>query len=107
MRRETIDGTELKRRVAGGDGTGFVAVFVAGWCGYCRRLRAELDDAADAGLPVVEVDISDDDDPAWDEWRVELVPTAVRFRDGREAGRRTPTFRGLPIREVAELAGPD
>ncbi len=106
MQRETIDGTELRRRLAAVDGAGFVALFVAGWCGFCRQLRAELDGAAGTGLPVVEVDLSDEEDPAWDGWRVELVPTAVLFRGGREAGRRTPSFRGLPVGEVLELAGP-
>ena len=106
MRRETIDGAGLGRRLAAGDGSGFVVLFVAGWCGFCRQLRAELDGAAGTGLPLVEVDISDEQDPAWDEWRVELVPTAVLFRDGREAGRRTPSLHGLPLGEVLELVGP-
>jgi thiol-disulfide isomerase/thioredoxin len=100
--RETIESTELRRRL--GEGAGFVALFVADWCGHCQRLRAELDRGPRTGLPIVEVDISEDDDPAWDEWRVELVPTAVLFRGGREAGRRTASFRGLPLGEVADLA---
>lgn len=105
MQRETIDGAELRQRLGQEGGAGFVALFVADWCGYCRRLRAELDGAASAAVPVVEVDLSDEQDPGWDEWRVELVPTAVLFRGGAEAGRRTPSFRGLPLGELAELAG--
>ena len=104
MNTETIDGNKLRELLATDRGT-LLAVFVASWCGYCRRLREELVGASLGGVRhVVEVDGSDEDDPAWDEWRIELVPTAVVFRDGVEVGRKPPAgFRGLGLDEVRAL----
>ena len=102
VRVETIDGKKLKQTLARGRGR-FLALFTASWCGYCRRLREEMVEAR-LGLRTVEVDVSNEDDPAWDAWRVELVPTAVLFRDGAEVSRRTPTIRGLSLDDLRALA---
>jgi mycoredoxin len=52
------------------------------WCGYCRRLKAQLDRA---GIPFTEVDITDDDEATTFVERInggnQTVPT-VRLPDG-------------------------
>lgn len=74
---------ELAARLARGESV--VAVFVASWCGHSRRfLRRE---AALAPPGTLFVDISDEGDPAWDAYRVRLVPTVVRYEGGVERGR--------------------
>jgi thiol-disulfide isomerase/thioredoxin len=99
---ETIDGKRLRETLGAGKGD-LLALFVAHWCGYCKRLKEDL--AADElGVDVVHVDISDEDDPAWNEWRIELVPTAVLFRNGAEVARKPPaSIRGLSVGEIREL----
>jgi mycoredoxin len=48
------------------------------WCGYCRRLKAQMDRA---GIPFTEVDITDD-------------PDATRFVEQTNGGNQTvPTVR--------------
>ena len=48
------------------------------WCGYCRRLKAQLDRA---GIPFQEIDITDD-------------PEATRFVEQANGGNQTvPTVR--------------
>lgn len=48
------------------------------WCGYCRRLKSQLDRA---GIPFTEIDITDD-------------PEATRFVEGVNGGNQTvPTVR--------------
>jgi mycoredoxin len=48
------------------------------WCGYCRRLKSQLDRA---GIPFTEIDITDD-------------PEATRFVEGINGGNQTvPTVR--------------
>ncbi len=60
-------------------------MFVTSWCGYCRRLRAQLDDA---GIGYDVVDIEDDTSAAEFVESVnggnQVVPT-VRFADGSTA----------------------
>lgn len=99
---ETIDGKRLRGTLAAGKGE-LLALFVASWCGYCKRLREDLA-ADDLGVDTVQVDVSDEDDPAWNEWRIELVPTAVLFRDGAEVARKPPaSIRGLSVDEIRGL----
>jgi mycoredoxin len=48
------------------------------WCGYCRRLKSQLDRA---GIPFTEIDITDD-------------PEAIKFVEGVNGGNQTvPTVR--------------
>jgi mycoredoxin len=48
------------------------------WCGYCRRLKSQLDRA---GIPFTEIDITDD-------------PEATKFVEGVNGGNQTvPTVR--------------
>jgi mycoredoxin len=48
------------------------------WCGYCRRLKSQMDRA---GIPFTEIDITDD-------------PEATKFVEGVNGGNQTvPTVR--------------
>jgi len=69
------------------DGTWMVA-FLADWCPFCRRFRPEF--AAlerEDRFRIAEGDVTAEDSPLWDDFRIEVVPTLVVFRDGR------PVFR--------------
>lgn len=61
---------------------GTVTMFTTTWCGYCRRLKGQLDHA---GIPYTEVDVEHHDDAAEYVERVNAgnrtVPTVV-FPDG-------------------------
>jgi thioredoxin-like negative regulator of GroEL len=60
-----------------------VAVYFADWCPHCTRFLRQLRERGLAGR-VKLVDISDDDaDPRWDELSIAVVPTALRWREGR------------------------
>ena len=65
--------------------TGEVTMFTTSWCGYCRRLKAQLDHA---GVPFREVDIENDDSAVAIVTKVNngnrTVPT-VLFPDGTTA----------------------
>lgn len=64
---------------------GTVTVFTTTWCGYCRRLKAQMDDA---GLSYREVDVEDHPEAAALVEQVNggdrTVPT-VLFSDGSAA----------------------
>lgn len=63
---------------------GRVAVmFTADWCGYCQRFLPTLRGCE----PLFLVDVSQEDEPAWDDLAFEVVPTVIVFADGQEVGR--------------------
>ncbi|MCX8181911.1 MAG: thioredoxin family protein [Candidatus Methanomethyliaceae archaeon] len=77
----------------------FIAVFTASWCGYCRNLIRELDQSSHS-LRLILVDISNEN--CWDEFNVDIVPTAVLYKDGKEI-RRVSSLEGLRLRDLKEL----
>lgn len=63
---------------------GRVAVmFTADWCGYCQRFLPQFRRASPAWL----VDLSEEDEPAWDDHHIAVVPTVIVFQDGAEVRR--------------------
>lgn len=64
---------------------GTVTMFTTTWCGYCRRLKAQMDDA---GVAYREIDVEEHDDAAAYVEQVNggnrTVPT-VLFPDGSAA----------------------
>ena len=65
-----------------------LVVFVADWCGYSRRfLRAAEPQAEGFPAPVLLADVSDEDDPLWDRFRLRIVPSLVLFKDGEPVWR--------------------
>jgi mycoredoxin len=65
--------------------SGTITMFSTSWCGYCRRLKSQLDRE---GIPVTEVDIERDRESAQFVEKVndgnQTVPT-VLFPDGSAA----------------------
>lgn len=52
-------------------------MFYASWCGYSRSFRQEFDEIPGG----IIVDVSDEEDPAWDIWKIRLVPTVILFSE--------------------------
>jgi thioredoxin-like negative regulator of GroEL len=77
----------------------------ADWCPHCvRYLRAFETVPPPTGIELAEVDISDEDDPVWDYYRIEVVPSLILFRAGREVARIDGILgRGLRQGDVEEL----
>lgn len=101
LTRADFDGERLKR-----DGD-VAVVFLAYWCPFCRSFAPEFE-ALDQHAPfgVALADISDEGDPLWERFRIEIVPTIVAFRSGREIGRRdgVPGY-GLDGNDLQKLRG--
>ena len=75
-------------------------MFTTSWCPFCRRFKPKFLDAV-AKNPDVRsamVYIDDYDNPLWDEYRVDVVPTLVVFHGGRPMFRRDGVL-GAGLRE--------
>lgn len=85
---------------------GTVAVaFLADWCPFCRRFEPEFA-ALDPGTAYrrVVADLTSEESPLWDRFRVEIVPTVIVYRDGREIFRRDGIAgRGLARRDLEAI----
>ncbi|MDI9644983.1 MAG: thioredoxin family protein [Candidatus Verstraetearchaeota archaeon] len=100
MGLKIITARELKEMIS--SGRELLAIFSTKWCGYCRSLYKEVEKKG-SGLPIVVVDISDDGDTAWEEYRIEMVPTAILFKEGSEAARKEPGPDGISLSDLEEF----
>ncbi len=66
-----------------------VVLFTTSWCPFCRRFGPKFVNAATkADVRCVMAYIDDWDNPLWDEYHVDVVPTLVLFEGGKPAYRR-------------------
>lgn len=64
-----------------------VVMFSAPWCGYCRRLHPMVEKVSgEIFIPIYEVNCDDDKELA-ERFEVEIIPTLIFFRDGKELDR--------------------
>jgi thioredoxin-like negative regulator of GroEL len=84
--------------VAAIDGKRALVLFHATWCPYCQHFAPVFADAAAAATDWVGVEavIDDEDNPLWDEYGIDVVPTVILFEAGRPA-RRVDAHHGLGL----------
>ncbi len=65
-----------------------VVMFWATWCPFCRRFKREFDQLASSRpWRFAAVYLDDEDNPLWDDYAVNVVPTLALFRDGKVVDR--------------------
>ena len=72
------------------DSRGILAVFYASWCPFCRSFLGIFENTM-TGKTDPEgalVDISDETNPLWEVFKVDIVPTLVGFRGGMAIARK-------------------
>ncbi len=74
-----FDGRRLLRPGA------WAVAFLADWCPYCRQFAPEFAGLAGPGRELAVVDLTDEEDPLWERFEVEIVPSVIVFRDGKTA----------------------
>ncbi len=81
-----------------------LAVFYAEWCPFCVSFLPEFRQIKSEKFVTAEVDLSDWDNPLWEEYKIDVVPTLVGFRDGKEFAR-LDGRRGLGLnsRDIEEI----
>jgi thioredoxin 1 len=66
-------------------------LFYADWCHYCSRFIPVFDEAlkkANPNMLVGGIKLNDDDNPLWDKYGIEAVPTLIAFSNNSIKSRR-------------------
>jgi len=94
-----FDGLRLNRPGA------WAVAFLADWCPFCREFRPLFEAFEGTGpFQTAVADLTDDENPLWERFGIEVVPSLIAFVDGR------PTLRvdgismeGLGPRDLERL----
>ena len=82
-----------------------LVMFTTSWCPFCRRFKPKFIDAATrADVRSVIAYIDDWENPLWDEYGIDVVPTLVLFEKGKPGSRRDGVLgRGLGEKDIDEI----
>jgi len=98
---ETSRKSELEKKIAKGR---YLVLFYASWCPDCKRFMPKFDSLAGrAGLALLKARIDEDENPMWEHFKIERVPTVVLFEDGKEKGRAEERGGRIDEKELARL----
>lgn len=65
-----------------------LVLFYADWCPFCEAFVPGFREAnAEASLPAVAANVSHPEDPRWETYSVEAIPTVLAYREGAEIDR--------------------
>ncbi|MDX1534942.1 MAG: thioredoxin family protein [Thermoplasmata archaeon] len=97
---------EFRKAVVEAEGP-VLALFHAVWCGYCQDFLPHFRGRETGPIKKVEVDLSEEINPLWDTYEVEVVPTVVLFEDGAVRARADGILgKGLTVADLdGVLAG--
>ena len=83
-----LDEKSIDAKIRAG-GAVMVVLFYADWCPFCRKFKPVFETyERSAKHQFAEAKVNEDENPMWDRFKVEVVPTVVSFKDGREVARR-------------------
>jgi len=58
-------------------------LFKAEWCPFCRAFIPIFETLQESGVPSGMVDLSEFDNPLWETFNIDIVPTVLLFKDGK------------------------
>jgi len=77
LTRDRFEGLSLRRPGR------YVVVFTADWCPFCRAFLPEFSALeGQPGFHAAEANLTDLENPLWEQFDIEIVPTIIVFRDG-------------------------
>ena len=71
-----------------------LVMFYADWCPFCQRFKPIFESAAakskssTTSCKMYEAQVNDDDNPLWDRFSINAVPTVIAFHKGNIISRR-------------------
>ncbi|MGO9644960.1 MAG: thioredoxin family protein [Candidatus Bathyarchaeia archaeon] len=107
----TVTGMNTNLSVADFEGTGLktnqplAVVFTASWCPFCSMFTPVFKSTLSKNqLPYGSVDLTSYDNPLWETFDIEVVPTVVIFKNGKVSYRADGMYGGgLPKSVVDDI----
>jgi len=101
MRRlspEDFEGVSLKLKAPTG------VLFYAEWCPYCIEFKPSFEAVRLKGFELAFADISDEDNPLWDDFEIKVVPTLIAFKEGKTLWRKDGVLsQGLRTEDLEDM----
>lgn len=74
-----------------------LVMFYADWCPFCQKFKPIFESAANSlGYKFYESKLNDDDNPLWERFSINAVPTLIAFEKSKIVSRRDAIMgRGL------------
>ena len=64
-----------------------IVLFYATWCPYCSNFKPTFESAKTDAVKMGAI-IDEDENPLWDKFQIEAVPTMIAFQNGRIIARK-------------------
>jgi thioredoxin 1 len=69
-------------------GENSIILFYADWCPFCRKFKPIFDTyAAKNQVRMASAKINEEENPLWDRFGIEVIPTIISFNEGKITGR--------------------
>ena len=65
-----------------------LVLFYATWCPYCANFKPTFESAKTETATKMESIIDEDENPLWDKFNIQAVPTMIAFQNGKIISRK-------------------
>ena len=65
-----------------------LVLFYADWCPYCANFKPTFEEISSDKVQKKAALVNEDENPLWDRFNVQAVPTMIVFQDGKIIARR-------------------
>lgn len=65
-----------------------LVLFYASWCPYCANFKPSFESANVNNTVKVEALVDEDENPLWDRFNIQAVPTMIAFENGKVVARK-------------------
>ena len=65
-----------------------VVLFYATWCPYCANFKPTFEEMDSSNLQKKAALVNEDENPLWDRFNIQAIPTMISFQNGKILTRR-------------------
>ncbi len=66
-----------------------LVLFHADWCPFCRKFKPVFDSyEGKAKAEMAEAKVNEDENPFWEQFNIEVIPTLILFKGGKPIARK-------------------
>ena len=65
-----------------------LVLFYASWCPYCANFKPTFESSKTGSIDKIGTLVDEDENPLWDRFNIQAVPTMIAFENGKIIARR-------------------